>query len=305
MNRLKIGALALCLTLAAVVFLPSSQADVWNKKTELTVNEPLAIPGMVLQPGKYVIKLMDSQSNRHIVQVFNEDESKLHTTILAIPNQRLQPTGETQFSFWEMPAGQPRALKAWFYPGDNFGQAFAYPKDLATQIASKNQENVPALMTEDSDLKSAEVKEISPSGEASEMAKTEEQTATAETQTQAQTTPTSPETTTAPTEPGSVRTGTGGEKTETAQVQPSTPAEQPSTPAAEQPSTPATQETAQAQAQPETPAEQPAAVPSSEPAPEERSELPRTASPMPLVGLAGLLSFGAAIAARLISRANG
>ena len=50
------------------------------------------------------------------------------TTILAIPNYRLQPTGKTVFTFWETPPGQPKALRAWFYPGDNFGQEFAYPK---------------------------------------------------------------------------------------------------------------------------------------------------------------------------------
>jgi hypothetical protein len=60
----------------------------------------------------------------------------LFTTILAIPNYRLQPTGKTVFTFWETPPGQPKALRAWFYPGDNFGQEFAYPKSAAVQIAA-------------------------------------------------------------------------------------------------------------------------------------------------------------------------
>jgi hypothetical protein len=112
------------------------QADEWNKKTILTVNESISVPNKVLPPGKYVMKLMDSQSNRHIVQIFDGDETHLITTILAIPNYRLEPTGKTQFQFWETPPGQPKALRAWFYPGDNFGQEFAYPKTEATNIAS-------------------------------------------------------------------------------------------------------------------------------------------------------------------------
>jgi LPXTG-motif cell wall-anchored protein len=122
-----------------------ARADEWDKKTILTVAEPIQLPGAMLQPGKYVMKLMDSQSDRHIVQVFNEDQSHLFTTILAIPNYRLEPTGKTQFQWWETPAGQPRALRAWFYPGDNFGQEFAYPKNMSVQIASANQQSVPTV----------------------------------------------------------------------------------------------------------------------------------------------------------------
>ena len=80
-------------------------ADTWNKKTVITITEPMQIPGATLTPGKYVFKLMDSSSNRHIVQVFNEDETQVINTILAIPNQRLQPTGKSEFGFWEVPAG--------------------------------------------------------------------------------------------------------------------------------------------------------------------------------------------------------
>jgi hypothetical protein len=71
--------------------------DTWNKKTILTVNETSQVPGAVLPPGKYVIKLLDSLSDRRIVCITNESENKVLTTILAIPNYRLQPTGETQF----------------------------------------------------------------------------------------------------------------------------------------------------------------------------------------------------------------
>jgi hypothetical protein len=133
---------------AGCLLLTSAFADTWDKKTILTVNEPLLVPGATLEPGKYVVKLVNSQANRYIVQVLNEREDQVITTILAIPNWRLKLTGDTQFMFWETPAGNPPALRAWFYPGDNFGQEFAYPKGLAAKIAEKVAEPVPAYTAE-------------------------------------------------------------------------------------------------------------------------------------------------------------
>ena len=119
-------------------------ADQWDKKTVITIDEQMQLPNATLQPGTYVIRLHDSPSNRHVVQVFDKDEKHIVTTILAIPNMRLRPTGKSVFAFWEVPAGKPKALRAWFYPGDNFGQEFAYPKEEAAQITATNSgETVP------------------------------------------------------------------------------------------------------------------------------------------------------------------
>jgi hypothetical protein len=160
--------------------LPSLQADAWNKKTTLTVSEPLQVPScctpghtMTLQPGEYVMVLVDSLSDRHIVRIFDKDQQHVITTILAIPNYRLQPTGKTVFQYWEVPAGQPTALRAWFYPGDNFGQEFAYPKQTAVQIAAFVKTPVPAIEVETSaveDLKTAPVVVVDETGKTTELA---------------------------------------------------------------------------------------------------------------------------------------
>lgn len=126
-------------------------ADNWNKKTILTVNETITIPGAVLTPGRYVFKLLNSQSDRHIVQVFNEDETFVIATIMAIPNERVRPRGKSKFTFWEMPVGTPPALRSWFYPGDNEGQEFAYPKDTALRIWANTHEYVPVQYEQDLD----------------------------------------------------------------------------------------------------------------------------------------------------------
>ena len=68
----------------------------------------------------------------------------VYTTILAIPDYRLNATSKTVMYFSERPAGTPPALKSWFYPGDNFGHRFVYPKAKAQQIAAEVHQPVPS-----------------------------------------------------------------------------------------------------------------------------------------------------------------
>src|SRR5579863_2983926 len=131
----------LCSALLLTI-LPAT-ADQRDKKTVVTFTSAVELPGMVLPAGKYVFRLVDSDSNRHIVRVFNADETKLFTTILAIPNWRLTPTEKSVMPFEERPRGNPEALRAWFYPGDGFGQEFVYPKKRAFELAETAQ--VPVL----------------------------------------------------------------------------------------------------------------------------------------------------------------
>lgn len=140
-----------CLALMGAAFTPSAMADDWNNKTVMTFSGPIEIPGVhltgfgVLPAGTYVFKLLDSNSDRHIVQIFSQDERTVYATILAIPNYRLHATDKTVITFSERPAGEPEALRAWFYPGKNFGEEFVYPKARAMEIAKTT--NTPVLFT--------------------------------------------------------------------------------------------------------------------------------------------------------------
>ncbi len=137
------------LALMGAVFSPRAKADDWNRKTTMTFSGPVEIPGVhlkgwaVLPAGTYVFKILDSQSDRHIVQIFNQDESQCYATILAIPNYRLKATDKTVITFRERPAGEPEALRAWFYPGRNWGEEFVYPKARAVELAKTT--NTPVL----------------------------------------------------------------------------------------------------------------------------------------------------------------
>jgi len=128
---------------------PGAKADDWNKKTVVTLSGPVEIPGVhltgwgVLPAGTYVFKVLDSQTDRHIVQILSSDEKTCYATILAIPNYRLKPTDKTVITFRERPAGQPEALRAWFYPGKNWGEEFVYPRAKAAVLAK--EVDVPVL----------------------------------------------------------------------------------------------------------------------------------------------------------------
>ncbi len=137
--------LALCLSILQATAVPNAKADEWDKATKVTFSTPVELPGIVLTPGTYWFKLADSLSDRNIVQVFSEDRAKLFTTILAIPDYRLEPKGKTVMSFEERAAGAPEALKAWFYPGDLYGFEFVYPKARAVELAQANKQHVPAM----------------------------------------------------------------------------------------------------------------------------------------------------------------
>jgi len=138
---------ALGLVSFVLIFAVLGWADAWDKKTILTIKEPIQVPGAVLQPGTYVMKLVESLADRHIVRIMNEQEDEVITTFIAIPNYRLKPTGDTAFQFWETPAGNPKALRAWFYPGDNFGQEIAYPTGLSAKIVEYAAAPVPSVNT--------------------------------------------------------------------------------------------------------------------------------------------------------------
>jgi hypothetical protein len=138
-----------CLVLVALVFPPRVKSDDSNQKTIVTFSNRVEIPGgKVLPAGRYVFKLLDSASDRNIVQIFNEDGTHLYATILAIANYRLRPTDETVMTFRARAAGSPEALRAWFCPGASWGQEFVYPKTRAVKLAKLTHKPVPSMPSE-------------------------------------------------------------------------------------------------------------------------------------------------------------
>jgi len=234
------------MTLLGIMFVPGVSADDWNRKMVVVFANPVEIPGVhlqgwgVLPAGTYVFKILDSMSDRHIVQIFNQDETTIYATILAIPNYRLQATDKTVITFSERSAGDPEALRAWFYPGRNWGEEFVYPKAKAIVLAKVastavifTPADIPVEMTEPIqsvdapvvvEMRRAPIMAIKPTGEEVQLA----------------------EVVTPP---------------------------------------------------PAAPVEVAAAAPAAAPV----RELPSTASPLPLIGLLGLVTLGGAVAVRAVA----
>ena len=137
--------LALGISMVCIMLSGTASAQVWDKKTTVTFSAPIEIPGInpqVLPAGTYVFRLLDALSDRNVVQIFSADQSHLYATILAIPNYRLRATNKTVMPFAERTVGSPQAIRAWFYPGDNFGQEFVYPKTRAVELAKETRQPI-------------------------------------------------------------------------------------------------------------------------------------------------------------------
>jgi len=208
--------LGVCCAAAIVLAIGSpARADEWNKKTYFTFSAPVQIPGATLAAGTYTFKLADLSGNRHVVQVFDKAEKKIFATLMAIPDQRSEPSDNPIVVFSERPAGTPVAVKSWFYPGETIGNEFIYPKRQAIAIAKVTHESVLAS-TSDSDKveKTGDIARVNESGEMTARTAPENPTTTAPAPTT--TTGTSGQTPTTTTAPNTTARTTTAPRTMTA-----------------------------------------------------------------------------------------
>jgi len=272
-----------CLILAVALLTPQlSKGDEWNLATRFTVNHPFEVPNMVLQPNTpYVIRLYDSPSERHVVQIYNSDQTKMLTMFMGISDERADYPDKTLFTFIETQPGYPLPMKEWFYPGRRIGLEFIYPKQQALEIARHAREPIlSASSTDLHKLSSISVEAIGPVG--TEVTTTTTQTATNVTN--------APVAETKPAEP----------EIKQEQQQAELPKEEQPAEVAQntQPEPkPEAQPEAQSEVQqPETQQEQPVQT-----AQNENKELPRTAGELPLVGFIGLACLAAGLSVKAVS----
>lgn len=120
-----------------------ANADGANLRTILKVYQPIEVPGKVLLPGKYVMKLLDPNFGRSVVAIYNANQTHLVDAFMATPDFRMQPESKSVFLFDETPAGDPLALGSWFYPEKHFGLRFLYPHAQAATIYSTSIQGLP------------------------------------------------------------------------------------------------------------------------------------------------------------------
>jgi hypothetical protein len=139
-------------------------AQEWREQTILKFSEPVMVPGATLPPGSYEFRLLDSDSNRHMVRITTEDGSKVYATTQAVPLKRLDAKGDVVLKFNPTDTETPPALKAWFYPGTVYGHEFIYPEEQAKQIAERTKTIVLSTDVSGTDLRKGTLRSFQPSG---------------------------------------------------------------------------------------------------------------------------------------------
>jgi hypothetical protein len=166
----------LCLTAVCALTGPKAKADTSDLKTTITLTMPVEVPGVgqhLLLPGTYTFKLLNSPVDRHIVEIYNQD-GKLLTTVLTITNHRINATDKPVLTFSERPAGEPEAIKAWFFSGQHYGEQFVWERPKAILLAKETNEVIlatPVAMADAPEvLTTAPLEAVTPTGDTVAMA---------------------------------------------------------------------------------------------------------------------------------------
>jgi hypothetical protein len=249
----------------------SAQDSNVDQRTFLTFSGPVQMPGVTLPAGKYVFKLAPTALH-NVMQVFDGEEKHIIGQWFFVPANRTneeqsRANGKPVVMFREMPEGMTPAVHFFFYPTDLTGKEFIYPKDQAVKIAAATHESVLAT---DSEVGKGEahVFRVEPNGTE---ATTQSSSATTEPSSTASLNSRADTNNSPASGPPPYATATNNESTNTEQQPTGTSG------AYEQNAAPRQQASA---------------------------ELPKTASPLPVIGLFGLLSLLAGFGLRLARNEN-
>src|SRR5437016_6856363 len=122
----------------------AAHADESNQATTITFSQPIQIPGTDFARRTYSFKLLDSNSDPNVVQIFNSDQTHLYATLQTVATERQDSTGDTAITLAEQGGGKPDALLKWFYPGRDTGHEFVYSGQQEKQLAQDTQQTIVA-----------------------------------------------------------------------------------------------------------------------------------------------------------------
>ena len=174
--------LGCALAVATLVGTTAFAQEPVDQRTYFTFSAPFELPGnKTLPAGKYTFRVLDSPSNRHIIQILNQDGTQIQATLLAIPAQRQDPPSEPEIRFMEAAASMPPAVKTWWYPGRTIGHEFIYPKEQARRLAARQREPVLSVKTEAASTDAMQTSDLERvNGDTAASTTTTEQTRTAD-----------------------------------------------------------------------------------------------------------------------------
>ena len=156
MKNLKTLLLIGCLACLGAYLTPKAKAGEWDQKTSITFSTPVEIPGLVLPAGTYVFNFLGSTADRNLIEVLSQDEQKLYATIEAIPDYQTNAIGETSIVFEERKTGGPQAIKEWFFPDRRYGHVFVYPETGTLELGKSEEPESAPNFFESAELQSTE-----------------------------------------------------------------------------------------------------------------------------------------------------
>lgn len=106
-----------------------------DKRTLFTFSGPVTLPGVTLPAGQYLFRLADPNSSSKVVQVLNAEGTKPYGLFFTIAAERPEPAASPEVRFMETASGTPAAIRTWWYPGERRGYEFIFPKEQARRLA--------------------------------------------------------------------------------------------------------------------------------------------------------------------------
>jgi hypothetical protein len=255
------------LTLALIALALPASAD--SRQATVKFDTWVEIPGMVLPGGTYLFVLADNKGAEHHVQIFDMVTRQLVAVVATDPDQLEKPREENvRFEPRQGPF-RGEAVAEWFRPGSRVGERFVYQPGLmigeATMLATAEDMDHPTVTVADLSTASPLAETPQLSGQSPDQMPDQIAKNNA------------PVTTPAPVE-----------------SQPQTLQQNPSQAADNAPTTPTITAQATTPAVPDATTETAIGTPES---------LPKTASTVPLIAFAGLLTLATAAALRIFLRA--
>jgi hypothetical protein len=117
-----------------------------DKRTLFTFSGPITLPGVTLPAGQYLFRLADPNSSGKVVQVLNADGTRPYGLFFTLSAERVEPASTPEVRFMETASGTPAAVRTWWYPGERTGYEFIYPREQARRLATAASQ--PVLTTD-------------------------------------------------------------------------------------------------------------------------------------------------------------
>jgi hypothetical protein len=142
----RIFSLACAVAVFVCLMAAPATAQPLDKRTVFTFSGPITLPGVTLPAGQYLFRLADPNSRRRVVQVLNADGTQPYGLFFTLSAERFEPASTPEVRFMETASGTPAAIKTWWYPGERTGYEFIYPKEQARRLATAASQ--PVLTTD-------------------------------------------------------------------------------------------------------------------------------------------------------------